>query len=740
MTPLLTHSRRALLVWGAVFFSIAHLYTAIYGSPETKLFLMVHLSVAMVLTFMFKPLGSGNNAAVIDLTLSAVAFGILGYMLFNFVDWDSRVIALGFWDYVTGIALVILIAESVRRTVGWALLLVAGFFMVHALYADYFPGVFHGAPSSFESLLTALYIGNAGIFGVPLGVMANYVVLFIIFGESLAACGAGTFMTRFAFAVFGHRAGGPAKAAVVASGLMGSISGSAIANVLTTGAFTIPMMKKLGYRNDFAGGVEAAASTGGMIMPPVMGVTAFMMADFMGIPYIQVVFAAAIPAFLYYWGIYWSVHFEAMKRHLKTVPRAELPDTRQLLKRQGYLGIPLVTLTIMLFLGWSILIVALVGIVTVLVLSFVRKATRLTPMRLETIFIKTAKNTVSLSTACACAGIIIAAIFSTGLSFELGQRAIAAGGGHLWLILILAAILGIVLGMGITSSTVYITMVATVIPILKLAGVPDMAAHMFSMYYGVISNITPPVALSAFAAASLAVANPMTTGVQASRIGIAGFLVPFLFVYAPELLLIGSWKMTVWVTFTSAVGLACCAAGFTGYLFKPLLGWQRLLLMAAFVFLIIPETITDFIGFGLLAAAAVPNWRGIAKREGGEELEKKRFRTGWISRMTEGRIRREEGGVAVKTAENILMREEVLPGGEDEVTRSSLYGGWALLAVAALVVGLLGEKSVHAVSPLLWLAALGAVSLFIAAGLKLILKPNAASSHPGAAPKTSTVN
>ena len=735
MTSLLTNSRRALLVWGAVFFSIAHLYTAIYGSPETKLFLMVHLSVAMVLAFMFKPLGPGKIAGIIDFILSAASLGILGYMLFNFDDWDSRVIALGFWDYLTGIALVILVAESVRRTVGWALLLVAGFFVVHALFANHFPGVFHGAPSSFESLLTALYIGNAGIFGVPLGVMANYVVLFIIFGESLAVCGAGTFMTRFAFAVFGHRVGGPAKASVVASGLMGSISGSAIANVLTTGAFTIPMMKKLGYRKDFAGGVEAAASTGGMIMPPVMGVTAFMMADFMGIPYIQVVFAAAIPAFLYYWGIYWSVHFEAMKMHLKTVSKAELPDTWQLLKRQGYLGIPLLTLTIMLFLGWSILVVALVGIVTVLVLSFVRKATHLTPMRLERIFIQTAKNTVSLSTACACAGIIIAAIFSTGLSFELGQRAIAAGGGHLWLILILAAILGMVLGMGITSSTVYITMVATVIPILKLAGIPEMAAHMFSMYYGVISNITPPVALSAFAAASVAASNPMTTGVQASRIGIAGFLVPFLFVYAPELLLIGSWKMTVWVTFTSAVGLACCAAGFTGYLFKPLLGWQRLLLMAAFCFLIIPETITDFVGFFLLTVAALANWRGIAKREVGNEVEKKRFRLGWISRMIEERIRREEGSVSKPTAENILMREEVIPGGEGEVTRPSLYGGWTLFAACALAMGLLGEKSVHAVSPFLWLAALAAISLCLAVGLKLILKPSTAPSNRSAAPK-----
>lgn len=458
-------------------------------------------------------------------------------------------------------------------------------------------------------------------------------------------------------------------------------------------------------------------------MPPIMGVTAFMMADFMGIPYIQVVFAAAIPAFLYFWGIYWSVHFEAMKRHLKTIPRDELPNTWQLLKRQGYLGIPLVTLTIMLFLGWSILIVALVGIFTVFVLSFIRKSTRLTPMRLEAIFKQTANNTVPLSTACACAGIIIAAIFSTGLSFELGQTAIAAGGGHLWLILILAAIMAIILGMGITSSTVYITMVATVIPILKLSGVPEMAAHMFSMYYGVISNITPPVALSAFAAASVAVANPMTTGVQASRIGIAGFVVPFLFVYAPELLLIGSWKMTVWVTFTSAVGLACCAASFTGYLFKPLFGWQRLLLMAAFAFLIIPETNTDSIGFGLLMVAAVTNWRGIARQEVGGEVEKEKLHLGRVSQMIQGRILREEGHVAAPTAENMLMRETVIPGGEDDVTRLSLYGGWALLAVAAFVMGLLGEKSLHAVSPFLWLAALAALSLCIVAGLKLILKP-----------------
>jgi TRAP transporter 4TM/12TM fusion protein len=722
MPFLLNKTRLVLISWGAVFFCILHLYTAIYGAPETKLFLMVHLTVAMMLAFLIKPLGSGKIARLIDLTLCAMAFGILGYMLFNFDEWDLRIFALSFWDYVTGIALILLIAESVRRTIGLTLILVALFFVVQALFADYFPGVFYGAPTSFESLLSALYIGNAGIFGVPLGVIAHYVVLFIIFGEALSVCGAGAFMTRLAFALFGHRTGGPAKAAVIASGMMGSISGSCIGNVLTTGAFTIPMMKKLGYRSDFAGGVEATASTGGMLLPPVMGVTAFMMADFMGIPYVKVVLAATIPAFLYYWGVYWSVHFEAKRAHLGTIPRAELPNTRQLLMRQGYLAIPLITLVIMLFLGWSILIVALAGILTVFLLSFVRKSTRLTPMRVNAIFQGTAKNTVSLSAACACAGIIIAAIFSTGLSFELSQMAIAAGGGHLWLILLLTAVMAMVLGMGITSSAVYITMVATVIPILKLAGVPEMAAHMFSMYYGVLSNITPPVALAAFAASSIAVSNPMITGLQATKIGIAGFVVPFLFVYAPELLLIGSFKITLWVTFTAALGLVCLAAGFTGYLINPLFAWQRLLLFGIAVLMIMPETVTDWAGLSLMVLVVVANWRRSSKPKAKETVAKEDLRFGRRVRMGEVQSRREEPDTAVQI-DKTLMQEEVLPDGEDEVTRLSLYGGWTLLAGVVLLSGFLGEKSVHAVSPFWWLATLAVLSLCVAAGLKLILKP-----------------
>lgn len=724
MSSLSNTTRQAVIVWTSVYFCILHLYTAVYGAPEWQLFLTIHLALALTLAFMIKPIGSGMIAKSADFALCAITFAILGYMLVSYDEWDMKIVALNSWDYVTGIALILLVAEAVRRTIGIAILVVAGFFVVYALFSDYFPGFMYGPPASGRAMIVTLYISEFGIFGIPLGVMANYVVLFIIFGTALGFCGVGAFMTRLAFALFGSRVGGPAKAAVVGSGLLGSISGSCIANVLTTGAFTIPMMKRLGYNRDFAGGVETTASTGGMIMPPVMGVTAFMMADFMGVPYTQVVLAAAIPAILYYWGIYWAVHFEAQKKNLPRLPREELPDIWHLLITQGYLGIPLIVLILMLFVGFSILIVALAGILSIFLLSFVRKRTRLTPMRLEAIFEETARNTVSLSAACACAGIIIGSIFSTGLSFELGQRAIAASGGHLWVILVLTAFMAMFLGMGITSSAVYITMVATVVPILVKAGVPEMAAHMFSMYYGVISNITPPVALAAFAAASVARSNPMTTGMQAARIGIAGFVVPFLFVYAPELLFIGDYKMTVWVSFTGLVGLLCAAAGLTGYLLKPTVSWERFALLAAFIFLILADTTTDIIGLSLGAIAVIGNRLRPAKKQIKEKKHKeRRVQKGWLQRRMEARIQREEPEPTNVSMGKSLMQDDIIPGGEDEVTRTSLYGGWVLLAAATVVVAILGRMMLHAIAPFWWLALMAIVSFSIVVGLKLILKP-----------------
>jgi TRAP-type uncharacterized transport system fused permease subunit len=390
--------------------------------------------------------------------------------------------------------------------------------------------------------------------------------------------------------------------------------------------------------------------------------------------------------------------------------------------RQGYLAIPLITLVIMLFLGWSILIVALAGILTVCLLSCIRKSTRLTPMRVNGIFQGTAKSTVPISAACACAGIIIAAIFSTGLSFELSQMAIAAGGRHIWLILLLTAIMAMILGMGITSSAVYITMVATVVPILKLAGIPEMAAHMFSMYYGVLSNITPPVALAAFAASSIAVSNPMATGLQATKVGIAGFVVPFLFVYAPELLMIGSLKVTIWVTFTAALGLICLAAGFTGYLINYLFGWQRIILFGTAVLMIMPEMVTDWTGLGLMLIVVLSNWQLSGKLEARAKVETQEMADDQKAGMGKTRSSSEKPD-NTETIANALMQDEVLPGGEEEVTRFSLYCGWALLAGVVFLVGLLGENSVHAISPFWWLALLAVLSFCVAAGLKLILKP-----------------
>ena len=376
--------------------------------------------------------------------------------------------------------------------------------------------------------------------------MAQYIVLFLLFGRLLQTTGAGAFFTRIGFAFFGHRVGGPAKAAVVSSGLFGTVSGSGVSNVLTTGAFTIPMMMRLGYRPSFAGGVEAAAAVGGAIMPPVMGAVAFMMAEFMGVPYVDVAIAAIIPALLYYFAIYWTVDFEARKLGLQRMDRASLPNPWRVLLRQGYLGAPLLLIVVLLALGYSIVLVALITSAGVVLLSYTSAGTRLTPSRIGDALEATGRATCSLSATCACAGLIIGAIFSTGLSVQITQAVMSLAQSNLWMILLLSALIAMILGTGLTASAVYITMVATVVPLLKAAGVPTMAAHMFAFYYGVVADITPPTALAAVAASGLANANPMSTMLQASRIGITAYLVPIAFVYQPELLMRGSvWQICV---------------------------------------------------------------------------------------------------------------------------------------------------------------------------------------------------
>jgi len=432
--------------------------------------------------------------------------------------------------------------------------------------------------------------------------------LFILFGTMLNACGGGAFFTRLAFALFGHKVGGPAKAAVVSSAMMGSLSGSAIGNVLTTGVFTIPLMIRLGYKRAFAGGVEAAASNGGIIMPPVMGAVAFIMAEYLDRPYLDIIAAALIPALLYFLVIFVSVHSEARRLELPLMPRAILPSAWSILKREGYLLLPILLIIGALLAGRSIAYVAILITAVTFLIALLQPRRRITPRALLAVIDETARSTVGLSVAAASAGIILGAIYAVGLSFQIAQAAANAAGDQLWVLLILSALLSVIMGMGMTAVAIYLTLVATIIPILKLAGVPPMAAHFFAFYYGIISNITPPVALTAFAAAPIAKANPLSVGMHASRLGIACFLLPILFIYSPGLLLEGTWQETVHVTATSALGLCAFAVAATGYAFAPMPTWQRVGALAVFGLGVVPEWTLNLIGFALAAVVFGANF------------------------------------------------------------------------------------------------------------------------------------
>jgi TRAP transporter 4TM/12TM fusion protein len=676
------------------FLVLYHLFVGIYGPPTNAVFLPVHLGVSLALLFLLAPLQPWvrpHALHLVDLSCICIALWSTAYFLGQLDDWQMRFADMRPVDVWTSAAVALMVLEAVRRTVGWALVAMALAFCLHALNADHAPGALFGPPVDFTTLMQTLFIGDAGIYGVPVLVMAQYVVLFLLFGRLLQNTGAGAFFTRIAFAIFGHRVGGPAKAAVVSSGLFGTMSGSGVSNVLTTGSFTIPMMARLGYRPHFAGGVEAAAAVGGAIMPPVMGAVAFMMAEFMGVPYIEIALAAAIPAALYYLAIYFTVHLEAKRLGLVAIERSELPDPWRLVLRQGYLLLPLALIVGMLLAGWSIVLVAVIASAGTVLVSFARPHSRLSPLRLLASAEATARVTGPLTATCACAGIIIGAIFATGLSFQVSQAIIGLAGDRLWILLVISALLAILLGTGLTASAVYITMVATIIPILKLAGVPEMGAHMFAFYYGVVSDITPPTALACVAAAGIARANPIRTMIEGSRLGIAAFIVPMTFVAQPALLMQGSWTEVLVASVTAAAGLLALSAALAGYLLGPLGGLRRAALLVACVLLLMPRGALDLVGVLLLAGCMVP------------EL-----------------LRRSAGKAAAPQAATGLREIiEAVEGAEDAPADFARPGGWIVIGLVALGIGWMGSVSLHAGAPLLWLAGLLGLTVVLLAGLWL---------------------
>ena len=600
-----------LIVVLSISLSLYHLYVAYVGTPEAHAFRSTHLAFILTITFLVKPLGRTswkdpyNWRSIIDFCLVGVVIAVQVYTLWDIDALIIRAGSLTDWDIRMGTAMILILLEATRRTVGWAMLLIAAFFTGHAVFSDHFFGIFYGPPNEWFNVIDYLFIRDDGIYGIPIMVMATYIYLFILFGSILMQSGAGRFFINTALALTGASRGGPAKAAVVSSALMATISGSCVANVVTTGTFTIPLMKRIGYKPNFAGAVESCASTGGMITPPIMGAAAFIIAEFLGVPYLNICIAAFPTAILYFFTIFVKVHFEASKHSLPVLKKEELPDIKMELKRGAHLFISIVVIIGMLAAGYTPMFAAFWAIVSVLALSSLRKETRLTPARLLSALEDAAIKSLPVSIACAAAGIIIGSVFISGFGLKFTNLIVTIAAGRLWVGLILTMIASLILGMGLTATAVYITVAALVIPAIVNMGVEPIAAHMFAFYFGIVSAITPPVCLAAFAAAGISASNPMRTGFIACRLGIATYVLPFVFVYAPGLVVVGPWWEVLRSFVATTLGMFSLTVVSERWLYTHVHWFAVLVMVVTSIFLFVPFPSYNAVGLSMLFAMII---------------------------------------------------------------------------------------------------------------------------------------
>ncbi|NLU46703.1 MAG: TRAP transporter permease [Syntrophomonadaceae bacterium] len=593
----------------AISFSLFQLYTAAFGVLDAHLQRAVHLAFAMALVFLLYPSRkswSREHLHWIDAVLAVVATAMPLYIVVFYKELVYRAGMTTTTDMIIGALGILLVLEAARRVVGWPLVTVALIFVVYAFAGPYIPGTFGHRGVQLELLVDHLFFTTEGIFGIPLGVSSTFIFLFILFGAYLDKTGLGKFFIDLANAIAGWASGGPAKVAVISSGLMGTVSGSSVANVVGTGSFTIPMMKKLGYRPEFAGAVEAAASTGGQLMPPIMGAAAFLMADFVGIPYIQIVKAAIIPALLYFTGVMIGVHLEAKKNGLRGMSRDELPNVLRLLMDRGHLALPLIAIVYLLVAGYTPMRAALWAIGLSIVCAMLRKSTRISWRDIIKGLEDGARSALGVIIACATAGIIIGVVTKTGLGLKLASSLVDLAHGYLLPTLFFTMITSILLGMGVPTTANYVITSTIAAPAIIQLGVPILAAHMFVFYFGIIADITPPVALAAFAGSGIARSDPLKTGIQASKLAIAAFIVPYIFVLSPVMLMVDvTLPKVLLIILTSTLGMLGLATAVAGYLLTHAHLLERIMFFVGGLLMIDPSVTTDVIGFVLLMVAFV---------------------------------------------------------------------------------------------------------------------------------------
>ncbi len=627
-----THScwRQYITVLVSIAFVIFQLYATLSGKITAQLLRATHLAFVEFLAFILFPASkkmSKNTLPLYDVIFAFISSSCWLYILINFESLIRRSGNNTFLDVAIGIVGILFLLESCRRIVGLPILIIASAFIFYAFIGKYLPGFLHHRGYSLQRVICHLFYNTEGIMGTPIGACSTFIFLFILFGALLEKTGIGQFFIDMCNSIAGGASGGPAKVAVLSSALLGTVSGSSVSNTVGSGSFTIPMMKKLGYKGEFAGAVEASASTGGQLMPPIMGAAAFLMAESLGVPYIQIVKASIIPAILYFTGIFISVHLEAKKIGLKGLPKEQLPKFLPLFLSKGYMILPLAIIITFLCIGYTAVFAALMGIVACLIvgliINFIDIATGKRPQfslnDLISVMCAAARNIISVAIACGMAGIIIGIVTLTGLGLKLGAGLVTLAQGKLFLTLIFTMLASIILGMGAPTTANYlITSTITAGAIIQL-GVQPLAAHMFAFYFGIIADVTPPVALAAIAGAAIARAKPMKTAINATKLAIGAFIIPYMFVYNSKMLMIDASALSIiMIIITALIGMFGISVALEGYGFRHT-GFftyskakknyparrmldltERLLFAIAGLLCVIPETKSDIIGISMI--------------------------------------------------------------------------------------------------------------------------------------------
>ena len=621
--------RQYITVIISIIFVAFQLYATLSGAITAQILRATHLAFVQLLAFLLFPATKKmprNTLPFYDVLLGITGAACWMYIVINFQTLVRRSGNNTTLDVIIGIIGILILFESCRRIVGLPIMIIAGIFVVYAFTGKYLPGFLHHRGYSLQRVVCHLFYNTEGIMGTPIGACSTFIFLFILFGALLEKTGIGQFFIDLCNAIAGGASGGPAKVAVLSSALLGTVSGSSVSNTVGSGSFTIPMMKRLGYKGEFAGAVEAAASTGGQLMPPIMGAAAFLMAESLGMPYITIVKAAIIPALLYFTGIFITVHLEAKKLGLKGMEKDKLPKFLPLFARKGYMILPLFVIIWFLCSGKTAVFAALMGIVACLLIGIVVSIVDLAKGKKPTfgskdlidVMCAAARNIISVAIACGMAGIIIGIVTLTGLGLKLGAGLVSLAGGKLFLTLIFTMLASIILGMGAPTTANYlITSTITAGAIIQL-GVQPLAAHMFAFYFGIIADVTPPVALAAIAGAAIAKARPMKTAFNATKLAIGAFIIPYMFVYNSQMLMIdASIGRILFIIATALIGMFGISVALEGYGFNftgllhgsskaaglviTLDVIERLLFAIAGLLCVIPETRSDIIGLCMMA-------------------------------------------------------------------------------------------------------------------------------------------